>query len=428
MDSTIHIIAIKSNRLEYVCHVLFNIILKKDFVIVDSISECANSNNIINYTSQKIDGCFNITPSKLLYENSIEEQSINNDVWNNLPIIFTSADSDLPFDIFAASFFLLSRYEEYLPSDTDNHNRFKPENSIAFKHNFIELPIVELWAKQLAKELNIEFPNKEFKKILTIDIDKAWKYKNNTFIRTLGAYLMYGLNGDFTNVIERLKVNLGIMPDPYDTFNILRNINKKIEVRYFTLLSNKGKLDNATPHKKKAYRKLIKSLSKESQVGIHPSYESNSSFEILKNEINILNNITEAKVTNSRQHYLKSSYPKTFQNLLKLGIKHDYTMGWDSNVGFRASISIPFPFFDLSINSQTELTFVPFAAMDCSLKDYMGLSKPDALKKLNELKQITKEVGGNFCLLCHNHSFSEYYDWKGWSSIFHEILEVKQIT
>ena len=425
MNSNIYIIAKKSDRLNYVCHVLFNLILKKDFFIVDNYSGCVGD-KVINYTNKKIDSVYSIKPFELLYKKNIERQDIRKSEWNNLPIIFASSEGDLPFDIFAASFYILSRYEEYLPSKKDNHNRFKPENSIAFKHNFIEMPIIELWTKQFAKELNIEFPNKKYKKLLTIDIDKAWKYKNNTLIRTLGAYLMYGLKGNFTNVTERLKVNLGIMPDPYDTFDILKNINQKVEVRYFTLLSNKGKFDNATPYTKKAYKKLITNLSKESQVGIHPSYESNNNIEILKNEINVLSNIIKTSVTNSRQHYLKSSYPTTFQNLLKLGIKYDYTMGWDSKVGFRAGISIPFPFFDISKNTQTDLVFVPFVAMDCSLKDYMKLSKKESLEKLYKLKELTKEVGGNFCLLCHNHSFSEYYDWKGWSNIFHKILDVDQ--
>lgn len=44
-------------------------------------------------------------------------------------------------DIFASSFFMLTRWEEYVNKKRDNHNRFPASESLAYKFGFLNRPI-----------------------------------------------------------------------------------------------------------------------------------------------------------------------------------------------------------------------------------------------------------------------------------------------
>lgn len=74
----------------------------------------------ITYTKQPLQNEFFIRSHPLLFEQGINEREIQVADWDGLPCFFPAgADSSLPYDIFASSFYLLTRYEEYLPHTTD---------------------------------------------------------------------------------------------------------------------------------------------------------------------------------------------------------------------------------------------------------------------------------------------------------------------
>jgi hypothetical protein len=73
----------------------------------------------------------------------------------------------MPFDIFSAAFYLMSRYEEYLPSIRDKHDRFDAKQSLAYKENFLHQAVVDRWAIQLEK-LILEKYSESFETVLRI--------------------------------------------------------------------------------------------------------------------------------------------------------------------------------------------------------------------------------------------------------------------
>jgi len=102
-----------------------------------------------------------------LIDQGIQDITINVSNTEKYPIFFqVNAESAMPFDIFAASFYLISRYEEYLPHLKDTSGRFCFEESIAFKNNFLDKPIIDIWVIELAEIINIKFKTtiKESKK------------------------------------------------------------------------------------------------------------------------------------------------------------------------------------------------------------------------------------------------------------------------
>ena len=145
---------------------------------------------------------------------------------------------------------------------------------------------------------------------------------------------------------------------------------------------------------------------------------------MLKKEKERLESITNIPTTISRQHFLRFSLPETYQNLIDLEIEEDYSMGYASHVGFRASTSIPFHFFDLDFEIQTPLLIYPFALMDTTLNDYMGLTPKQSLGRTKDLLNEVMNVNGTFITLFHNESLSGYLRWNGWKKVYEKMQKL----
>jgi hypothetical protein len=118
-------------------------------------------------------------------------------------------------------------------------------------------------------------------------------------------------------------------------------------------------------------------------------------------------------------------FPQTYQNLLKEGIKEDFTMGFADAVGFRNGTTHAFTWFDLSENKQTDLIVRPFAYMDGTLNEYLKLTPVEAKSKIDLLFNEVKQFGGDFIFLWHNETIGDYGIWKGWSSVLEYTLSLK---
>jgi hypothetical protein len=170
------------------------------------------------------------------------------------------------------------------------------------------------------------------------------------------------------------------------------------------------------------FRSLIKSVADYAKIGLHPSYFSRKNVEKLSREKQRLEEILNTPITFTRHHYLRISFPDTYQNLIDLDLEEDYTMGYAKRVGFRASTCTPFYFYDLDFEIQTPLKVVPFALMDVALKNHMNLSNAECMSKILELKEQVKNVNGTFVTLFHNETLSENAQWKGWSKIYLKMV------
>ena len=85
----------------------------------------------------------------------------------------------LNLDIFGSAFFMLSRYEELITKDRDNHDRFPAWASVALKANFLDRPVVNeyleiLW--QCLQQLWPDLERKERKAHNVITCDTDWPF------------------------------------------------------------------------------------------------------------------------------------------------------------------------------------------------------------------------------------------------------------
>jgi hypothetical protein len=421
-----------SARGEYIFFLLVRDLMGAELIVTD------RQEDYLSYQGPRIEyspepsgqGVF-IHSCGLLLEKSVEPQPIGLFTYKNYPAFFGVHDdrSVFPFDLFAAAFYLVTRYEEYLSFIPDKFGRFKASDSISTAGKFLDIPVVNIWADLLKDHIRLVYPTmrfheKKFRYTPTIDIDHAFAYKQHAFIRTLGGYGRSLMLWDLKKVIQRTQVLLSKSKDPYDQYDYIRDVHTRFGLKpyYFILFANNGKDDNNVTLSGKTFRRLLLGLDDSGTVGIHPSLTSGKHSENLKSEINGLSEIIGHKIVISRQHFLKVSFPWTFRELIKLGITDDYSLGYASNAGFRAGIADPFPFFDLVSNCTEKLINHPVSLMDVTLKDYLKISPDEASVLSRSFIDTIKAVDGEFVSIWHNESFDESGRWKGWQTVYEDIL------
>lgn len=421
-----------SPRIEYVFNHIFVDQLGLKYKITTQINAFnASDKPKLSYSKKKITNGIFLQAHKILFETKIVKQDINISVYKNQPIFFTSTniESILPFDPFAAIFYMLSRYEEYLDNKLDRFGRFPASESLAFKNQFLQIPVVDKWIIFIKDFLLLEYPHLKFKEhnfsyLNTIDIDNAFAYLEKGFFRTVGSFMWSIIKLNFNEFFCRLNVLLGYKRDPYDTYDKLLSIHNKYNLKtiIFFLLANYGRLDRNVSYKSKKYQSLINYFKQFFEIGIHASYASLSNPKNLHLEIERLNSISGLCITKNRQHYLVLNLPSNYENLIKNNILEDYSMGFPDDIGFRAGTSHSFNFFNLKENTATDLLLRPFCAMDITLKNYLELTPHEAVSKIKLLIDEVKKVHGCFISIWHNESFKNSPQLDEWFITYENMI------
>lgn len=412
-------------RHNFVFKLLFIELLGISYTVCDSTVDCH-----INYSDEKSTSP-SCVPHGLLSEHNIKKVATDIEPWEDTHCFFRTDGDLLPFDIFAASFYLVARYEEYLPYQADDHNRFPASASLLVRHKLIQEPLVNIWALKLKSIVYSAFPNlhfapRKFEYLSTIDIDQAWKFKYKGALRSVLGTFRDLKEGKWENLKERWPVLLGLKKDPFRQafdWHYDREQRYALEPIYFILIGDYGQYDKNTDYKNRRFQQLIKSLDHDEMLGIHPSYQSNFDDDTVKIEVDRLRASLNRQITRSRQHFLMHTMPETYRTLLASGITEDHTMGYSTHLGFRAGIAAPFYWFDLEKNETTDLKLIPFCAMDITPLYYRGESPNEAINTLEQLLLKVNNVGGLFVSLWHNESFSETERWKGWSRVYDAMLK-----
>jgi len=408
-------------RLQYVCNYIFNHISDLGFELISDVSEVNPDLKLVNYSNLDLACTLKIIPAGLLSERGVQPHQSVSFHQGTFPVLFYSAQCPHGFDVFAAVFFMLSRYEEYHCKEKDKHSRMKAEKSLAYEYGFLENPVVDIWVDHLLEKLSLKHnPNLKFKFLQTYDIDNAYAYRYKGAGRNIGGLLSAFFKLQWKYFWQRIMVLGDFMKDPYDSYGYQLKIVEKTGVKplWFLQIGDYSKYDTNIPVKSSGFLNLISYFKKFGSLGLHPSYASNFDVTKLQKEHKRLSKINGIKITQSRQHYLVILWPSTYRNLIDLGITDDYTMGFSSHSGFRAGTCRPFLWYDLEAEEPTQLTVHPFFCMDGTLREYMKLLPDEAIEKIKLGMKKTMEYGGEYVSLWHNHSVSDKNEWEGWRRVF----------
>lgn len=417
-------------RISYIFKHIFVHVLHLEVKFTTKVEEFVAHNGAkLTYSKAPLGKEFFIKNNSLLYEQGINDLTIQINRWDETPCFFPTGElSSVPFDIFAASFYLLTRYEEYQPHVTDKHERFSATQSLAFENNFLDQPVVDIWAYKLLAALQVKFPNletksKEYKALSTINVNEAFAYKHKGILRNFAGYLKDIYNFNFRGIGRRTTVILRLKKDPFNTYSqLLQNAKKaKIKVLFFFLFSEYTTKDTNISYTNRNYKLLIKSIIDYVPFGQLFSYYTIKSTRKLKREKNNFESVVNRPITKSRQHKNRLEIPKTYQNLIDLGITEDYSMGYYTHSGFRASTCTPFYFYNLYYEIQTPLKILPFAITDTTFL-IQKLTAKEAYLKIKAIEHEVKKVNGTFISIFHNTLLSDMQSNEQWKDLYAKVL------
>jgi hypothetical protein len=419
-----------SPRLQYTCSFIFKELMGVELNICTNKADFENFDGVkINYgADKKSDAEFTVPNCGLLFESGIHSKNIHCFEHNGYKAFFKGAGQDFPFDIFSATFYLLSRYEEYLPHAKDMYGRFAHEESLAFREDFLFLPLINIWANEIVEAIKKKYSifNIQcsiFKFVPTYDIDIAYAYKQKGWFRNAGGFLK-------APSLERIKVLAGLQKDPFDSYDWLDALHRQYKLQpvyFFLLAQKKGLYDKNILPRNTALKQLINKHAEKYPTGIHPSWQSGDNFLLMKQEKKLLQEIIDKPVTQSRQHYIRFSLPHGYRRLIETGIADDYSMGYGSINGFRASVASSFYWYDLETEKQTTLRIHPFCFMEANSFYEQHLTPQEAFKELIHYYKICKEVNGTLITIWHNNFFGTDKQFAGWKEVYANfIAQVQQ--
>lgn len=372
-----------------------------------------------------------VPPAGLLFATGTAPVDVRVEPGQDYPYFFATVDGDLPFDLFSASFYLLSRYEEYHQSAVDAWGRFDHRKSLAAREGFLRRPLVNEWMKAFRFILRGKFPamvcrEPVFRFVPTYDIDIAYAYLHRKGLRRIGGWVKDILRGNAARLAQRVRVSLGREADPYDVYEWLDALHMRYGLRpvYFFLAAAKheGPDRNIDP-RLKAFRDLVRYHAAGYATGLHPSWKSGDHQELLAAELQTMEAITGISVTRSRHHYIRVRIPETYRLLEEVGIRDDYSMGYATANGFRASVASAYTWYDLERERMTGLRVHPFCFMDANAIFEEKLSPSRAFEQLKGLHDRVKSCGGILYTVFHNNFLGSYPDYKGWREVYEVFLE-----
>ena len=323
-------------------------------------------------------------------------------------------------DIIYNSFFFISRAEELINHQRDEHGRFLAKHSILGKQNRLMIPTIDEYSRILMKLMDLPLPAPSFNQIyLTHDVDSIEHYRH------LRGAIGGILRGKWREVLAALK---DIHNDPAFTFSWLISQDKQLqeaEVVYF-IKDTQGKGYDYPQYKLDSQDfEIVEQLIKNSgaKVGLHSSYYGPKStlVELYGRLIN-QQKIQPQKQIYHRSHYLNCSIDQ-MQQWVNMGVTDDFTMMFPDCIGFRLQTTRPVRWINPKTMQLTSLTLHPMTVMDCTLSNsnYMNLNEDEAYFECQRLFEKIHQNRGEVVLLWHNTNLmSNTYH----SSLYPKLLEL----
>lgn len=332
------------------------------------------------------------------------------------------------YDILGLTYWMLSRQEEVGRTDLDNHGRFPATSSHAYKHGYLERPIVDEWLHVLGQVIQRTWPGialkqHQFSMKVSHDVDGPSRYAFKSWpgiARAMAGDLLK--RRDFGAALRapwiRLTSHDRLHPaDPANTFDWIMDVSEchgLTSAFYFICGCTAPQFDADYEPEHPAIRALMRRIHQRGhEIGLHPSYNTYQKSCAIAAEAKHLRAVAESEGIRQaewggRMHFLRWEHPTTLRAWDAAGMDYDSTLSYADRPGFRCGTCFEYPAFDPVAQEMLKLRIRPLVAMECTVMAprYMGLGAGEAaLAKFKQLKEACKAVDGCFTLLWHNTAF-----------------------
>lgn len=342
------------------------------------------------------------------------------------PVIASKQDISLPLDIFGSAFFMLTRYEELLKKERDDHDRFPATASLAYQENFLLRPIVDEYVEVLWAAMQWLWPGIERKRhwprmVPTHDVDRPFGAKGERFSRVLRhccgdvikrKSLVLAMRRLLSHSLPGLK---GYHLDPNNTFDWIMDQSERYGLRseFYFMAGKTSKYDSGYDVFSPRIQGLLKKISTRGHfVGIHPSYGTLGEPDLLNKEVEKLKlALAKADVrqelTSGRQHYLRWQAESTWDDWEQAGLEFDSSVCFAQHIGFRSGTCRRYRVWSWRESRMLNLVERPLLVMEGSLlaDKYMGVQKDNCRQLLADLSDSVKLMRGEMTILWHNDAF-----------------------
>lgn len=339
------------------------------------------------------------------------------------------------YDILGLTYWMLTRQEEVGRTDLDRHGRFPATASHAYKHDYLERPIVDEWLHVLGQVIartwpGIELTQHRFSIKVSHDVDspslyafKPWK----TIARMMAGHALKRRDlhafctAPWIKLASKDKLHSA---DPYNTFDWLMDVSEahNLTSAFYFICGRTSAMDADYDPEHPIIRTLMRRIHERGhEIGLHPSYGSYKKPELIAQETRRLRavlaeeNIQQSAI-GGRMHYLRWEQPTTLQAWNDAGMAYDTTLGYADRPGFRCGTCFEYPAFNSQSQQTLSLRIRPLIAMECTVIDdvYLGLGNTqNAEERFIKLKGTCCKLSGCFTILWHNSYFANGEDFKG---------------
>ena len=347
----------------------------------------------------------------------------------------------LGLDVLGSAFFMLTRYEEAVKQDRDNHDRFPAITSLAYQEGFLHRPIINeyveiLWACLKKLWPRLKRKPRHFQIYVSHDVDHPFKFQFNfvkQLCRTFAVNVIKYHNPFRTFNFLRGWIeskNSKFTVDPYNTFDLIMDISEYHGLKstfFFIADHSAGLIDGVYNIDHPLIRNLLRKIHQRGHdIGLHPSYNTYQDPIQTKREFESLKKVCmEEKIDQviwgGRQHYLRWETPTTFQNLEEAGVSYDTSLAFADHAGFRCGVCYQFPTFNVRSRESLALYEHPLIVMDRTVLDkhYMnlGVEGETSLRAIEQYKDQCRMFDGDFTLLWHNNRFVDEREIKIYKSV-----------
>jgi len=355
-------------------------------------------------------------------------------IYGNPKIEVTDKRITSHIDIFSAAFFMLSRWEEYVSTEQDIHQRFPAVASIAFKNNFLDQPVVNQYAEMLRQMLSrLGYKHQHlspFHFILTHDIDALFKWLGpHKVLRSATADIVK--RADFKQAAARITEYYytlrGKSKDLFDTYDQLMDISEQrgLKSHFYFMSGGQSQYDRRTPYNilSSKARALIAKIHQQGHiVGFHPSYDSYNNEHMLRAQRDRVQKACppSLRISSGRQHYLRFQVPHTWQLWENLGMTLDSTCGFADREGFRCGTGNTFSVFNILTGKKLMLKEQPLIFMESRSFNSGGFDGgSDFNHTMPAIVAAAKQFHSPVTLLFHND-----YAAMGYAQMYRDVLNL----
>jgi peptidoglycan/xylan/chitin deacetylase (PgdA/CDA1 family) len=431
---------------EYILDIIFAEFLGLDFEstpdAVDSIiSIYLDNGNILELNDCFFSNAYRLNKSYLeesFIPSEIVHLDLKNAPENNIiglygkPIVSIKSNKIYcGIDIFASSFYMLTRWEEYVIKKRDNHGRFPVQSSLAYKHGFLSRPIVNEYVEVIWHWLTIlgitqARKLRQFEFINTHDIDRIclFETKLDIIVKPVKALLV---EKSLASFVYHLKLAIKSLKgkDSYLSFEYLMDSSEKCGVKshfFFMGALKKTKYNNGYNISDRFVKDIIKRIIKRGHtIGIHPSYDTLNNQKLFRTELDSIRDVSDTEVICGRQHYLRFELPATWQNWENNKLQWDSSLAYSEQEGFRCGVCYSFSVYNILSRVKLKLREKPLTIMDATLCVQRKMSPRVADRVISYYIFKVKKYSGEFVFLWHNSSF-DYMGWRNYKEVYDRAL------